>query len=186
MKIVLTDFVRRQFDPAFAGTKIPVPPDEFEGVLAKLPPSRFVDGYAPFCKHLFIPNTFGVLSGTALITDTNRHLLCSDYEARREGELPVLTRWFPADKVAPQPAVWLDLVLYSSLHLHVEGEKIAPSADWGVVAILATDTQDVPPMDPITAMRNALGIAEGGSGVRLDHAQYALSVDYWRRFALIR
>jgi len=64
---------------------------------------KLVDGYAPFCKHLFIPN-FTPARGSCLeITSENEHLLRSGYEARTEQELPVLVRWFPADSVQEPP-----------------------------------------------------------------------------------
>jgi hypothetical protein len=48
-----------------------------------------------------------------------------------------------------------------------------------------SDTMDSP-IPPITMMRNALGAAEGGSGVSIDHEAYRASVDYWSRYAQIR
>jgi hypothetical protein len=36
---------------------------------------------------------------------------------------------------------------------------------------------------PITMMRNALGVDEGGSGVRIDREAYAKSVAFWERHA---
>ena len=47
-------------------------------------------------------------------------------------------------------------------------------------------SQDEPfetPMQPITAMRNALGREEGGSGVPLNRAEYLKSVAYWQEKA---
>lgn len=41
-------------------------------------------------------------------------------------------------------------------------------------------------MDPITMMRNALGKAEGGSGVPLDRAKYMESVKYWEKRAMVK
>jgi hypothetical protein len=38
-------------------------------------------------------------------------------------------------------------------------------------------------MAPITMMRNALGVAEGGSGVPLDAEAYRKSVEYWQGHA---
>jgi hypothetical protein len=61
--------------------------------------SKLVDGYAPFCKHLFVPNFAGMLRTTIAITEDNQHMLRSAYEARTEKELPVLNRWFPAELV---------------------------------------------------------------------------------------
>ena len=42
------------------------------------------------------------------------------------------------------------------------------------------------PMQPITMMRNALGAAEGGSGVPLDADKYRASVAYWSAHAPIQ
>lgn len=52
-----------------------------------------MDGYAPFCKHVFVPNFVGAKLGALEITDANRHLLRSGYTKRRPEELAVLTRW---------------------------------------------------------------------------------------------
>ena len=41
-------------------------------------------------------------------------------------------------------------------------------------------------MDPMTAMRNALGKEEGGSGVELDRGKYQESVDFWARHANVK
>ena len=38
---------------------------------------------------------------------------------------------------------------------------------------------------PITVLRNALGKAEGGSGVPLDREKYMESVEYWKKHAVI-
>ncbi|WP_313276363.1 DUF3228 family protein, partial [Stenotrophomonas sp.] len=36
------------------------------------------------------------------------------------------------------------------------------------------------PMAPITMMRNALGVEEGGSGVPIDRAAYQRAVEFWQ------
>ena len=41
------------------------------------------------------------------------------------------------------------------------------------------------PMTPATAMRNALGREEGGSGVPLDRAAYERAVAYWDAHVLV-
>lgn len=41
------------------------------------------------------------------------------------------------------------------------------------------------PMAPITMMRNALPLREGGSGVPLDHDLYLQSVQVWRTLATV-
>ena len=70
------------------------------------------DGYAPFCKHLFMPN-FTDWSGCVKISEENEGHLRSSYEARRENELPVLTRWFDASHMELKPSSYLDIILYS-------------------------------------------------------------------------
>lgn len=50
------------------------------------------DGYAPFCRHLFVENFVGARTGAIDITDENSKLLKSDYVKRRPEELAVLTR----------------------------------------------------------------------------------------------
>ena len=59
-------------------------------------------------------------------------------------------------------------------------------ADWGIVAILGQTHPDEEPMKPITMMRNALGIVEGGSGTKLDREAYQRSVDFWSKNATIK
>jgi hypothetical protein len=39
------------------------------------------------------------------------------------------------------------------------------------------------PMAPITMLRNALGVEEGGSGVPIDREAYRRSVEFWRTHA---
>jgi len=41
-------------------------------------------------------------------------------------------------------------------------------------------------MPPITQLRNALGVAEGGSGVPVDRVAYARAVEFWEKHAPIR
>lgn len=80
-------------------------------------------GYAPFCKHLLVENFCGALSTVLAITPENEGLLRSGYVVRQEGELAVLSRWFPATAVgAPPVAKWLDVILYSREQIRKENE----------------------------------------------------------------
>ncbi len=54
--------------------------------------AQLVDGYAPFCKHVFVRNFVGAKLGALQITEENKHLLQCGYSRRRPEELPVLTR----------------------------------------------------------------------------------------------
>jgi hypothetical protein len=160
--------------------------------------SPLVDGYAPFCKHLFIPNEWGCLASALPITDANRPLLRSGYTRRRPEELPVLARWFPADQVAAHEAAYLDVILYSREQMVEEYEALPaadrkgaahealPPAPWAIISIKAQDEGHETPMQPITMLRNALGREEGGSGVALDKAKYEAAADYWERHAVIQ
>ncbi len=178
----------RHFDPAFRGTKITSHSvAEFVEVInslegAEYPYSKLVPGYAPFCKHLFVENFTNARQGVVRITDENRGLLRTGFEARREDELRVLARWF--EGVEPSKAPWLDVILYSSDQLAQEGIEI--QGDWGVGSINSATAPEEAPMKPITMMRNALGVSEGGSGVALDRDQYAAAVEYWSRYATVK
>jgi hypothetical protein len=204
-------------NPGFAGTKIhDHTPEEFVAVvdliangstsriLEVLNPSKRVyfraprgevgepyvvhaPGYAPFCRHLFVKNFTDAKMGVANITDHNAHLLRSAYCARREGELPVLTRWFLQEDLTKlgyrKDTQWLYIVLYSKEHLAEEGFHII--GDWGIVSINSSEGPVEAPMPPITMMRNALGTSEGGSGAPLDQDQYLASVKYWSENAVV-
>lgn len=70
-----------------------------------------IDGYAPFCKHIFMSNFDNrIVDPTVRITQDNESLLRTKYEARSEEELPVLTRFFPSGSVKPSTAKFLDLI----------------------------------------------------------------------------
>lgn len=71
--------------------------DQFEQIVNSRynNPSQLRDGYAPFCKHLFLLNDFSNVRVNVLeITSENEQYLRTRYEARNENELPVLTRYF--------------------------------------------------------------------------------------------
>jgi hypothetical protein len=106
-------------------------------------------------------------------------LLRSGYEARQRNELPVLVRWFEGVEVPV--AAYLIPILYSREQLQAEGTRI--NADWGIVGCLYTSEPAEIPMAPVTMMRNALGVDEGGSGVPLDATAYRRSVEYWNSHA---
>jgi hypothetical protein len=186
--IRMTDFAtgRHFSDPNFAGTKIPLVHQS--SFLIKVNEAAgttdLVDGYAPFCKHLFISNWTNALHGVVKITSNNELKLHTGYGARREGELPVLTRWFDKLDVDLEVAPYLDVILYSAEQLKQEGIEV--SGDWGIVSINSASNPEEDPMPPITMLRNALGKDEGGSGVALDKSEYTRAVKYWSEHATVR
>lgn len=198
--IKITDFAKRHFEPKFGGTKIlDFTPEKFEDILnlnisalnsfpiTEHSTERILPGYADFCKLVVIKNFTNAKTGTLPITIENYQYLRSGFSARTENELPVLERWFELPIPAPK-AEYLVVVLYSKEQLEKERKEGEEEfvGDWGVVAILAQMSANEEPMKPITMMRNALGIDEGGSGVPIDREAYKKSVDFWSRNATVR
>ena len=181
MTITLTDFARpRLFPRELRGNTIQdISAAEFEQYLNEHPPLKVLDGYASFCKLHVHRNWTTTKCLSVPITNDNRHLLRSDYEARNSDELPVLVRWFEGLK--PPVANFIIPILSSREQLAKEGSPI--DADWGVVGCIYTMEPEETPMTPITLMRNALGVDEGGSGVPIDRKAYRQSVEFWRTHA---
>jgi Protein of unknown function (DUF3228) len=177
LRIVLTEFARPRLFPRTPrpNTIRDITPEAFVRHLNEHAPHAVLPGYAPFCVLHVHRNWTSTRCLTVPVTDANRHLLRSGYEARNDRELPVLVRWF--EGVEPPVANYLVPILYSREQLATEGTAI--DADWGVVGCLYTSEPEEIPMAPITMMRNALGVAEGGSGVPLDPLAYRRSVAFW-------
>lgn len=188
MRIAMTEFALRNWEEG-ASTRIAGLTPEALVAECNAFERPLVDGYAPFCKHLFLENTSETRAAFAPITNANIHALRSGYVARREGERAVLERWFEGIE-APR-AGWLDVILYSHPQLVAEardypGEQPVPDCEWGIVSIIAVLEPEEPPMPPITQMRNALGRKEGGSGAALNVEAYDKAVAFWETHAAIR
>ena len=177
MRIVLTEFARLRLFPREPrrNTIQDVSPAQFARHLNEQDPVKVLPGYAPFCSLHVHRNWTSTRCLTIPVTDANRHQLRSAYEARNSSELPVLVRWF--EGLEPPVANYLIVILYSREQLAKEGSPI--EADWGIVGCMYTSAPEEIPMAPITMMRNALGVDEGGSGVPLDRNAYLRSVEYW-------
>lgn len=177
MSIVLTPFARTRLFPRQprGNTIQDCTPGQFERHLNEHEPLRVLQGYAPFCRLHVHRNWTSTRCLTVPVTAENRHLLRTAYEARSREELPVLVRWF--EGVQPPVAGYLVVILYDREQLAREGSAI--EAEWGVVGCLYTMAPEEIPMAPVTMMRNALGVEEGGSGVPLDREAYRRSVEFW-------
>lgn len=194
--IRITDFAKRHFDLKFGGTKIlNVTLEDFERMINTLHTSAhtehlfecIIPGYADFCKLLVVKNFTNAKTGTLPITLESYQYLRSGYSSRTESELPIMERWFELPLPAPK-AEYLVIVLYSKEQLDKE-RKVGEEefeGDWGIVAILAQMSSKEEPMKPITMMRNALGIEEGGSGVPIDRDAYKKSVEFWSKNATVK
>ena len=206
--LVVDPFCHRQFAErasrieGYAGAVFEISISEFEDVVnSRYDPTKLVDGYSPFCKHLFVINDFTDARVNVLpITSDNERHLRTRYEARTELELPVLTRHFDRDSLLAgggkderdvfPVAKYLDLILYSREQIERENAAMGKeaggetdTAPWGIVSIKAQDVDRELPMTPITIMRNALGKDQGGSGVELSREAYMESVAYWKDHA---
>ena len=181
MSIEMTEFARLRLFPR--DRRITAIQDcnaeEFVQALNLRTPERVIQGYAPFCVLHAHRNWTSTRCSVIAINDDNRRFLRSGYEARTRAELPVLVRWF--EGLTPPAANYLLPILYSRAQLACEGTAI--TADWGIVGCLYTMSANEIPMVPITMMRNALGVPEGGSGVSLDREAYRISVDFWEKHA---
>jgi len=220
MTINLTDFVRRQFKDDFKATKITdMTPEQFmlsvneqaeklifnhpdllKGEIAKSSCDRvkLIEGYAPFCRLLFIDNFTNAKTGTVPITMDNFQYLQSDYKKRTPNEKAVLTRFFnipSALKYTIPVAKKLMVILYSKEQIDAEaledwkkngGDKPQPFyEDFGIISINGQMVDIEEPMNPTTMIRNALGKEEGGSGVPLDKEAYEKSVEFWKNNAIV-
>jgi hypothetical protein len=188
MRIAITDFALRNWQEGASTRIVNLSPEELVK-LCNQTDAPLVEGYAPFCKHLFLKNPSETRAAFAPITEKTLPFLRSGYVARREGERAVLERWFEGIE-APR-AEWLDIILYSHSQLLAEAqdypdEQPVPDCDWGIVSIIGTLEPKEPPMPPITQMRNALGRAEGGSGVPIDVESYDRAVAFWEAHAAVR
>jgi len=184
MKIVVPEFALSHFDATKHQPAIPgVTPEEFEKEINTRKPVLVADGYAPFCKLFYFENWTDAQAGIIPITNEVLPLVRSEYEARRETELPVLMRYFPGD-ILNLTAKYLCVIVYDKEQMQKEGTAI--DADYAIVNILRLMTLEEPPLPPITMMRNALGVSEGGSGVPLDREKYKASVEFWTKNVAVK
>lgn len=197
-KIVLDPFCYRQFDKTKTNLFINYDMQDFAQKVNNFyleNPSSLKDGYAPFCKHIFIENFTDMTPGYVKITEETEGLIKTCYEARTEKELPVLRRFIPLEKVKNilTPAKYLDIILYSKAQIQVENAAMGNEEpnkeidyEYGIISVKPQNTNSELPMDPITVMRNALGVEHGGSGVPLDKTKYLESVSFWSENVLLK
>jgi hypothetical protein len=202
-RLILDTFAYRSFDKTYRKNYIDYPKENFLAEINKLLISytQFKDGYAPFCKHLFIKNFVPNFKPNYVpITEQTEKLIKTCYETRQQNELPVLSRYIPLDsltKVDIPDAKYLDIILYSKEQIIKEKIAMKESQEeitalsnidfeYGIIAIKPQDVDYELPMLPITMMRNALGVDQGGSGVQLEREKYMESVAFWEKNVIIQ
>lgn len=208
--VKITDFAKRHFDSKFGGTKIlDSTPEDFErkvnqklelinsSISTEYSTERILPGYADFCKLVVVKNFTNARTGTLPITLDNYQYLRTGYSARRDGELPVLSRWFelPLKSMIPT-AMYLIIILYDKNQLNKEmraeiengmaSEFIEFEGEWGIVSIQGVMFPNADPIPPSTIIRNKLGVNFGGSGAEINKDEYEDSVRFWEANALIK
>ncbi len=58
--------------------------------------------------------------------------------------------------------------------------------DYGIISIKPINIDKELPFTPITMMRNALGVSEGGSGIEIDKKKYMEGVEFWSKNVMIQ
>lgn len=164
LKIVLEPFCFKQFEPSAGSLFINFDRDLFterinEFYLKVKDQGGLHDGYAPFCKHLFIENFTDAIGAYTEITKDNEGFIKSAYEARRENELAVLNRWLDRKLLEEQiggpipKAKYLDIILYSKAQVQEENKatgyedpNMEIDYDFGIVSVKPQDDDHETPM----------------------------------------
>lgn len=198
-KIEYDPFVTRQFSQNFSGTKVnlEIKDELLERInnFYEIGKNTMLNSDWSFCKYLVLPNEFGVKCAVREITLDIYPYIRTDYSQRTPEELPILTRFVqlpPGFK--SQEANYIILVLYSKRQLEKEfkpkeeGQEFYfdDSVEWGIVSIMGTVLPHPDPLVPITIMRNALGVEEGGNGETLNRKVYNESVEFWSKHILVK
>ena len=196
--LILDQFAFRAFDKTRSSNYINMDEQEFLNKVNELykSESMLVDGYAPFCKHLFVENFVKGLKSCHLeINKDTEKLIVSKYDSRQKNELPVLIRYIDLnsiDKDKIEDAKYLDLILYSKEQIVSEMTEMKfeekeindiknKDFDWGIISIKPLNVNHELPFVPMTIMRNSLGKNEGGSGVPIDRKKYMEGVEFWSK-----
>lgn len=191
MSIQMSHFAKRQYSSDFYGVKLS--PSLVEKLIKRAEsPEITYPGYASFCEIRVLKNincsgqimfeSFKAMTVEKKPALQQGAILHTAYEARSEQELPVLVEWITGLKA--QTAKYIQLILYSREQMAKEKDYI--QADWGIVSVSASLTPQIEPMRPITVLRNALGVKEGGSGYPLDRKAYEKSVNFWSKYIMLR
>jgi len=181
-----SQFCMRQVSETFVGTQLTQ--EDMDCVLHYINSNdnaeNFIPGYMDGVIKWDIPLSLlpGVKSPVMEITDENKSLLVSEYRARREGEIPILCRYFKGmEKGTP---INIEAVVYLRSQLEAEDEECL-GVKGDLVVVLANRYSNEGLMDPNTMIRNHLGPEFGGSGHPLDRKDYLQSVEFWNTHALV-
>lgn len=157
-----------------------------ENLFDENPCCELKQGYADFCKLLFIPNNSNAKPFYIKREPYVYPYIRTEYNSRTKEELPVLIEYA---KIPWQleKAKYLMVILYNKEQLEKEsGLKFDKNFEHGVVGIRSVNELEEPPLPPITIMRNGLGIQYGGSGVEINEEIYKKSVEFWSKNIMVK
>lgn len=112
-----------------------------------------------------------------------------EFASRREGEFPRKEMWVSGRE--KEPAVAVDIVLYSSMVLSENGDNELPAeeANWEVISINARPSLGEQPIRPGTLMANHFG-ADGGTNTNMTPEEFVealkISWEYWKDKMLVK
>lgn len=202
MKIAFHSFLNRQFEKGASGTRLQNK-DRAEYMRlfneAAQDPANVYPSDNDFCKYVIVENPFDDIKSPVMPLTLDLYpFIRTSYSARVATELPVLTRFVQLPPGFDLPkANYLVGIVYTTEQLKKEHEAnednygdefsdhMDPSADYGLICVLGTVNAEADPYVPVTIMRNALGMTEGGNGVPLDRDMYMKSVDFWSKNIMV-
>lgn len=175
----ITNFVRRQ-TPQSGYSHWEISDEEFLDRLTK-----------NFYKHkvgyregvVLVPvEPSGFFSGIVQLQEGDK--LVGEYKARRAGEDPRKSSYSLTGKKIPAKSVWV--VLYNHDVL-IEKNENESEAEWEVVSVNASPTEDEPPIPTGALIANHLGLS-GGTDTKMSDADFVSllrkSVEFWKDKAL--
>lgn len=175
----ITNFVRRQ-SPQSGYSHWEISDEEF---LARLQRNFFKrkDGYRDGV--ILVPvEPEGFFSGIVQLQEGDK--LVGEYKARRPGEDPRKSSYSLTGKKIPAKSVWI--VLYNHDVL-IEKNENESDAEWEVVSVNASPTEDEPPIPTGALIANHLGLS-GGTDTKMSDADFVAllrkSVEFWKDKAL--
>jgi len=132
---------------------------------------------------LLVPvNPIGFYSGVTQLNDGD--ILAGEYVARREGEDPRKSSYALAGE--KMPALSAYIVLYSHAVL-AEGKENETDADYEIVSVNASPTEEEAPIPTDALIANHLGLS-GGTATNLSNDEFVSllkkSVEFWKDKAL--
>jgi len=179
MQVYITNFVRRQ-TPQSGFSHWEITDAEF---LSRIEKNfhRHKTGYRKGV--ILVPvEPEGFFTGIVQLQEGDK--LVGEYKARRTGEDPRKSSYSLTGKKIPAKSVWI--VLYNHAVL-IEKNENESEADWEVVSVNASPTEEEPPIPTGALIANHLELS-GGTATNMTDTEFVTllrkSVEFWKDKAL--